>query len=123
MTTVSIEKWGWKELASTIVDDHHRDGQSATFIFSGAQVAIYMGDLVVKDIEAEREWNEGEHKMMVVGERLSKRALRKYFWDQFAGMNSPEDAGKLLVVWTAYDETTDTSWVGLGKAVRQMENV
>ena len=114
MITVATEKWGWKELASTITEDHSRDGQSATFVFSGAQVGMYMGELVVE--------SEGEPEMSVVGEELSKKKLRKFFWENFAGMDTPSDVVKTVVVWTGYDEDRDESWVGLGKVVRQLED-
>jgi hypothetical protein len=108
------DKWGWKELASTVVDDHHRDGQSATFVFSGAQVGIYMGALGVKDSDSPT--------LTVVGERLSKRALRKWFWENFAGVDNPADVPSGTVVWTAYDEDSKQSYVGLGGIIRQPED-
>lgn len=115
-SSTMTEKWGWKELASTIVDDHHRDGQSATFVFSGARLGIYMGALGVRDSEAHPS------TLTVVGEKLSKRELRKYFWENFAGMDSPADATTSMVIWSAFDEDKNESYVGIGDIIRQSED-
>lgn len=109
-----MTKWGWKELASNVVDDHNRDGQSATFVFSGAQLGLYMGALGVKDSE--------DKPLTVVGEKLSKRVVRKWFWENFAGVDDPSNVPSKTVVWTAYDDEGDQSFVGLGGIIRQTED-
>ena len=62
---------------------------------------------------------EDERERAVGGGELSKKKLRKCFWENFAGMDTPSDVVKTVVVWTGYDEDRDESWVGWGKVVRQ----
>ena len=102
-------EWGWKELAALVVQEHDAVGGSALFMWSGAPVWMYGGRLEV---------SIDEDRMDVVGEKLSRKAVRKFLWDQKLGLVSPEEANKRMIVWTKHEPDKDQTFIGLGTVVK-----
>jgi hypothetical protein len=80
---------GWRRMADDLVSAHNREGRAVVGVPSH-QVAEVPGCLRVR------------------GRVLSAKSVRRFLWEV------RREALGACIMWSAYDETTDQSVVGLG---------
>lgn len=80
---------GWKEMARELVRAHNEEGRATVGVPS-------------------HQMSEGHEHLRVRGRVLRARDVRCFLWD------ARRSASNACIMWSVYDEETDTSVVGLG---------
>ena len=95
----------WKELSRTLSSLHAENGQAAVDK-TGSNVFESNNPLVNTTLE--------EEILEQAGKEITPKKIRKFTWDRRKNRKLTRGSG---VLWTYYDEETDTSYLGTGALV------
>jgi len=95
----------WKQIASQASKTHDEKGYSLVDMLSS--------DFVVKNMPLVNTVPE-DKLLKVAGKKITPKDIRTYTWSNRKSRFMTRDRA---VVWTYYDQETDTSFVGIGAEV------